>query len=100
MKNILCVVNITKQTHQRGCRFTINNEVRNILGNEIVIDVNTLTIKRPTLDTKHTHSIKSGNVCFSHRTKVDEEFIGKYNLIQLDEDTFILKKVKDVQKFN
>lgn len=81
-----------------GVRGYFPKKVRNIVGDNIRFSLEEMKITRPCIENTGTHSIRTGQfvLCVEDR----EDYIGEYDLIQKDEDTFYLKRRKDEQILN
>jgi len=82
--------------YSRVVQAYLNKDIRNLLNcDDIVFNCAKLIIKRASIDSKRTHSIKSKYFTFVPRSGDLEDYIGSYNVVQVDEDTFILKKINN-----
>jgi hypothetical protein len=93
MKNIIGVVRMypsSQEGKSRALRIYFPKKVVEILGNSIVFDLNTLKIRRAEIDDVKTFTI--GSLHTSIGVDDPSYYFGDYNLIQVDEDNFKLKK--------
>jgi len=95
MKNVVDQIRLMNYPHNTLVYCFIRKKFRALLGNEIVFNLRTLTIKRPTIDNNKTYSIRTNKFEFPPGNVDVEELLGYYNVVQVDEDTFKLKKVKN-----
>lgn len=90
----ICEVSLKIYKDLPGVRGYIPKKiVKNIIGDHIVIDIKSLEIRRPGIDDTKTLGIRTGQLvlCVDDR----EEYVGEYNLVQKNEDTFYLKRRED-----
>jgi len=100
MKNIVGKVRVTNTESRTGLRFYLNKDFTELLGDSIIFLVSTMIIKRPNIDSHHTYSIKNKQFSFPMNTDEVSNFVGSYKVIQQDEDTFKLKKIKNNAPYN
>ena len=97
MKNI---IGHAKCTNNKFRPYTIycylHKEVRNILNCEsIVFNPDTLVFRRAGIDDRKVHSVAGSLFTFTPIREDASQFLGNYKVVQEDEDTFYLKKIKD-----
>jgi len=95
MKTSLGVITIHYYNFNRGLRVYLCRELLQHFGQDIVFNIKDMIITRPTIDSRVTFSIKSGQFSYLPKGVAPEDYVGKYNVIQKDEDTFKLKKIKN-----
>jgi hypothetical protein len=98
MKTIIDQVTLRTFGNKALIQFFIRKKVRAFLGGDIVFNKKEMTLKRPNVDSKNFYQAKSKHISFHVEVEDVPNMLGKYNVIQLDEDTLILKKVKDAQR--
>lgn len=96
MKTTVGKAKIEKRGFNLSLHYYLSSAFKKILNCEFfVMDTRTLIIKRATLDNNKSYSVKSSRYSFILKTGDPEDYVGEYIIKQIDEDTFILKKIKD-----
>lgn len=95
MKNIIDQVRFRTYGNKPIVQFFLRKKISDLIGKDIIFDVKTLTMRRPTLDSRKFHMGKHNNISFYVEREDIPDMLGLYNVIQKDEDTFIFKKVKN-----
>lgn len=96
MDNIIGQIKIySVKSKPNHLRLYFQQKVVDVLGDYIVMDILRLKIRRPTIDDDKTNKIKN---LFTSAYIGEEDALrlkGNFNVIQKDEDTFKLKRIKD-----
>jgi|SRR6187455_941700 len=98
MKTVIEQVTLRTYCNKAIVQFFVRKKIRELLGKEVVFNSKNLTIKRPSLDSKKIIDITCKQISFHVELEDIPAMLGKYDVIQLDEDTLILKKVKNAQR--
>ena len=98
MKNIIDRVTLRTYCNKAIVQFFIRKKVRAFLGEEIVFSRREMSLKRPNIDSKKIIGVASKHISFHAELEDIPNIIGKYDVIQIDEDTLILKKVKHAKR--
>jgi len=97
MKNIVGTAKIKRKGSNQSVHCYLSAKFRRLLNCEfIVIDARKLIIKRASIDNQKSYSIKASLFGFTPKGEDVDSFVGEYNIKQVDEDTFILKRIKNV----
>ena len=92
-KVIVGTVIIKKYGDYNSLRGYFSKEFRDIIKSDtIVFDIREFKIRLPDIDSRKTTSIKSGYFGFVNNIYDPNVVIGKYNILQKNEDVFVLKK--------
>lgn len=81
---------------KRSLRIYFHKHLDKKIGGEVVFNIEKLTLKKPIIDSKNVYEVSNGQITYTTDKEVDP-YLGKYDVIQKDEDTFKLKKVKDAK---
>ena len=95
MKTIVDQIRMNSYKGNAGIHCFVRKKLKALLGDEILFNPKTMEIRRPTIDNKKTLHIKNKYFAFYPENIEYEDYVGLYNVIQKDEDTFKLKKVKN-----
>jgi hypothetical protein len=98
MKTIIDQVTLRTYCNKAIVQFFVRKKIRELFGKELVFDSKKMTIKRPTLDSKKIINVTCRQLSFHVELEDIPNVIGVYDVIQIDEDTLILKKSKHVKK--
>jgi len=95
MKNIIGLVKISvNKNSQISLKVYLAKGLTKIIGKEIVFNCREMVMKRPTLDSRNVHRANGSAFSFMPPMGAVEDYIGVYDVIQKDEDTFKLKRQK------
>ena len=95
--NTVGTARIYKSNQPGAMRVFLSKTAKDLIGDDIVFDKKKLIIRRPTIDSKKTYSIRAKifSLCCSEEDEILLE--GIYHVIQKDEDTFKLKKCQKTE---
>lgn len=92
MKNVVGQIKVYKDTQKKSLRLYMCKDLALIIGTELVFSLEKLSLRRPSIDSKKTYSAKNKVFTCTPKQGELEDYFGIYNVIQVDEDNFILKK--------
>lgn len=95
MKNVIGKMHINASTtNLKSLRLYFPKKIVAILGNSIVLDIEKLTIRRAEIDDQKTFNIGKLHTSINPEKDISE-YVGRYEVIQKNEDKFKLKKISD-----
>jgi len=92
MKELIGTIKIYKPKAKAGLRVYLCKGLKSVLGTEIVFNLEKLTLKKPTIDSKVTYSARNSVFTCTPKDGNPEDYVGLYNVFQKDEDHFKLKR--------